>query len=361
MGLTKKSDGRYVVGQGIADGNEYKGSAAWRDMVIQYSDTGATDKSLEYLTYLKDYALYHSALGDPCIPPNVQIWMSTANTMKAVEADDITVDGDTVKIGSCTWDGSAWSFSEPTPGGGGSSLPSYTAADKGKFLGLGDAAPVETFIVPEQTITAAAESDPALSNVDVSFFSSSHVGETATISVNGVEETATCEESGGEYDYASTNWMVWINDGTPCLSSLITPLEAGTYTVSLTTSVPAVEPKWTQVSAESPVIFKATGTAQVLPQGVLVPLDHSWTDLLGPVLEIDSVTNALMWKKPLYINIPYVDVSTGAYSYADGSYLMRVISADLTGSDGVNTLTVANTQYVLMANQTDLFIAASAK
>ena len=30
MGLTKKSDGRYVVGKGIEDGNEYKGSAAWR-------------------------------------------------------------------------------------------------------------------------------------------------------------------------------------------------------------------------------------------------------------------------------------------------------------------------------------------
>lgn len=119
MGLTKKSDGRYVVGKGIADGNEYKGSAAWRDMVIQYSGDGATEKSLEYLTFLKDYALYHSAQGNPVIPPNVQIWMSTANTMKAVEADDITVDGETVKIGACTWDGSDWSFAEPTPGGGG--------------------------------------------------------------------------------------------------------------------------------------------------------------------------------------------------------------------------------------------------
>lgn len=190
MGLTKKSDGRYVVGKGIEDGNEYKGSAAWRDMVIQYSGDGATEKSLEYLTFLKDYALYHSAQGNPVIPPNVQIWMSTANTMKAVEADDITVDGETVKIGACTWDGSAWSFGEPIPGGGGSSLPEYTSADKGKVLSIGDASPVVTVVVPEQTLTVPAEAQIVpLANVEygVDDFT---VGITGIVTVNIGGESA---------------------------------------------------------------------------------------------------------------------------------------------------------------------------
>lgn len=153
MGLNKKRDGRYVVGIGIENGNEYKGSAGYRDMVIQYTADGATDKSMEYLEYLRDYALYHSEQGNPVVPPNVSVWLSTANTMKAVEADDVSVDGSNFSIGAISWDGSNWTFGEPTSGGGsGSSLPPYTSSDIGKVLTVGAAEPVEKVVIPEQTV-----------------------------------------------------------------------------------------------------------------------------------------------------------------------------------------------------------------
>ena len=37
-------------------------------------------------------------------------------------------------------------------GGGGSSLPPYTSADKGKVLTVGEVDPVETVVIPEQTV-----------------------------------------------------------------------------------------------------------------------------------------------------------------------------------------------------------------
>ena len=282
MGLTKKSDGRYVVGKGIADGNEYKGSAAWRDIVIQYSGDGATEKSLEYLTFLKDYALYHSAQGNPVIPPNVQIWMSTANTMKAVEADDITVDGETVKIGACTWHGSDWSFAEPTPGGGGSSLPPYTSADKGKVLTLGDGSESETVVVvPEQTVTVD-DVEATLLNVDTSGFA---VGVIATMSVNGTDYSVTAEEDSGAIVFPATDkdheYVIFYDGET----AVFTPDAPGTYTVSLTASVPVVEPKW-----EAAGLFV---TANYVNDGFII--DSNYATILSA---IESGINVIIAAKP---------------------------------------------------------------
>lgn len=244
MGLTKKSDGRYVVGKGIADGNEYKGSAAWRDIVIQYSGDGATEKSLEYLTFLKDYALYHSAQGNPVIPPNVQIWMSTANTMKAVEADDITVDGETVKIGACTWDGSDWSFAEPTPGGGGSSLPSYTSADKDKVLTVEEDPehPTVQTVVPNQTVTLV-EGGAVLTNCNEAFFASAEIGDTISAKIDNVDVTMTAVDMSGTVAFTSGNHAigkgredvvyVYMGENPPA-----------SVTVSATASVPDAVAKW---------------------------------------------------------------------------------------------------------------------
>ena len=246
MGLTKKSDGRYVVGKGIADGNEYKGSAAWRDIVIQYSGDGATEKSLEYLTFLKDYALYHSAQGNPVIPPNVQIWMSTANTMKAVEADDITVDGETVKIGACTWNGSDWSFAEPTPGGGGSSLPPYTAADKGKVLTLGEGSESETVvIVPEQTVTTAEMSGAYAGIIAgyefAEFLNDVRQYENFVITVGSNSYPATY--SGEGITSENNEYMiVGVPDGV--LFADMTATASASYSVAISAVTPVTEPKW---------------------------------------------------------------------------------------------------------------------
>ena len=257
MGLTKKSDGRYVVGKGIADGNEYKGSAAWRDIVIQYSGDGATEKSLEYLTFLKDYALYHSAQGNPVIPPNVQ-------------------------IGACTWNGSDWSFAEPTPGGGGSSLPPYTSADKGKVLTLGDGSESETVVVvPEQTVTVD-DVEATLLNVDTSGFA---VGVIATMSVNGTDYSVTAEEDSGAIVFPATDkdheYVIFYDGET----AVFTPDAPGTYTVSLTASVPVVEPKW-----EAAGLFV---TANYVNDGFII--DSNYATILSA---IESGINVIIAAKP---------------------------------------------------------------
>lgn len=188
MGIAKKTDGRYVVGKGIADANDYKGSAAWRDMVIQLTESGATEKSEEYLNFLKDYALNANSLGEPIMPPSVDVWISNHGTTTAVEADDVAIDGANYTICGIKWDGSAWDYTnagQGSGGGGGSSLPSYTSADKGKFLGLGEAAPVTNVIIPEQSISLtlvdSGVANCSLSNVD---FSSLSAGDTVTVTMN---------------------------------------------------------------------------------------------------------------------------------------------------------------------------------
>lgn len=119
MGIAKKTDGRYVVGIGVTDANDYKGSAAYRDIFIQLTESGASDKSLDYLNYLKDYAIYHNSLGEPIMPPSVNVWISNHGVTTAVEADDISLDGSNYTIGGIKWDGSAWDYTNAGQGSGG--------------------------------------------------------------------------------------------------------------------------------------------------------------------------------------------------------------------------------------------------
>lgn len=247
MGIYKKRDGRYVVGKGIVDSNEYKGSAGWRDMVIQYTASGATEKSLEYLEYLRDYALYHSGKGEPIIPPNVSIWLSTEDTMKAVEADDISVSGETVSIGAVTWDGSDWTFGTPSSGGGGgSSLPSYTSSDIGKVLTVGEGSEtIDTVIVPEQTVTLVGDSqDPVpLNNAEV--FVDLAVGTVCTLSVNGdVYEVEVEEDDGVKYvNYDNYTYTISYAPDGP-YAGVTFSASAGTYAVGLSAPMPSSEAKW---------------------------------------------------------------------------------------------------------------------
>lgn len=126
MGIAKKTDGRYIVGIGVTDANDYKGSAAYRDIFIQLTESGASDKSLDYLNYLKDYAIYHNSLGEPIMPPSVNVWISNHGVTTAVEADDLSLDGSNYTIGGIKWDGSAWDYTnagqEGGGGGGGTSI-----------------------------------------------------------------------------------------------------------------------------------------------------------------------------------------------------------------------------------------------
>ena len=159
MGIAKKTDGRYEVGLGVSDANDYKGSASYRDIYIQLTADGATADSVEKLTFLKDYAVYHSGLGEPIMPPSVNVWISNNGVTTAVEADDLSLDGDNYTICGIVWNGSSWDYSNAGQGhgGGGGGLPSYTSADIGKVL---------TVVEDGSSATAAWENGVAIITID---------------------------------------------------------------------------------------------------------------------------------------------------------------------------------------------------
>lgn len=232
MGLNKKRDGRYVVGIGIENGNEYKGSAGYRDMVIQYTADGATDKSMEYLEYLRDYALYHSEQGNPVVPPNVSVWLSTANTMKAVEADDVSVDGSNFSIGAISWDGSNWTFGEPTSGGSGSSLPPYTSSDIGKVLTVGEAEAKTVVVVPEQTVNFTVNGRTGCKGT-VSDIDAASLVDGASVVVKAAGTSYFCTYASGEISDGTL--LLVVDDGAISISGVIL---SGPKFVSATASVP---------------------------------------------------------------------------------------------------------------------------
>lgn len=135
MGIAKKTDGRHVVGVGVDNANDYRGSAAYRDIYIQLTSSGATEKSEEYLNYLKDYAIHANSLGEPIMPPSVDVWISNNGVTTAVEADDVSIDGNNYTICGIAWNGSSWDYSNAGQGSGGG-LPEVTSADEGKVLAV---------------------------------------------------------------------------------------------------------------------------------------------------------------------------------------------------------------------------------
>jgi hypothetical protein len=120
MAIFTTADGRQIVGAAQA-GNEYKGYAGRREIVIQLTETGATQDSLDALEFLKSYAVYHNSVGEPIFPASTNVFISNNGVTKAVEADEITVDGANVNIGGCLWNGTAWDFSNAGQSGGGGS------------------------------------------------------------------------------------------------------------------------------------------------------------------------------------------------------------------------------------------------
>lgn len=121
MGVNKTPDGRVNVGLGYSDLNQYKGYAGRREIVIQLTATGATQDSLDALEFLKSYAVYRNSVGEPIFPASTNVFISNNGVTKAVEADEVTVDGANVNIGGCVWNGTAWDFTNAGQGGGGSS------------------------------------------------------------------------------------------------------------------------------------------------------------------------------------------------------------------------------------------------
>ena len=57
----------------------------------------------------------------PIFPDGARVWISTNGYSKAVEADDVVIDGTNITIGGIVWNGSAWDFSNAGQSGGGGS------------------------------------------------------------------------------------------------------------------------------------------------------------------------------------------------------------------------------------------------
>ena len=133
MGVSLKNDGRVVVGIGIENEDNYKNSQTYRELIIKLNENGASEESVRYLEYLRDYAIYHNSLGEPLKAEGISIWVNNNGSTVAVEADDIKVDGSNVSIGGIKWDGSTWDYSNAMSGGGsgggGAFVVNITAVD----------------------------------------------------------------------------------------------------------------------------------------------------------------------------------------------------------------------------------------
>ena len=137
MAIYNTPDGRQVVGSTTA-GNDYHGFNGKRDIIIQLTADGATTAGLNALEYLKAYAIEQNKQNKPIFPNGTRVWISANGYTKAVEADDIVIDGENITIGGSAWNGEAWEFTNA--GQTGSSLPAVTGEDDGKVLTVVDGA-----------------------------------------------------------------------------------------------------------------------------------------------------------------------------------------------------------------------------
>lgn len=144
--------------------------------------------------------------------------------------------------------------------GGGSGLPAYTAADKGKVLTVGQK--TETVVVvPEQTATIAEEEEPApalLTGYDAQFFGSAVVGTEIEVTDNGNTITLTAEESsGGVLVFSAGDDTVQIaffeSDLGQFTAGLYFMGVPGSHTVTVRAERPAPSAVW---SAPSPAVYR---------------------------------------------------------------------------------------------------------
>lgn len=176
-------------------------------------------------------------------------------------------------------------------GGGGSSLPPYTSADKGKVLTVGEGSGSETIVVvPEQTVTV--ESGPVpLVGADASSFV---VGNTGVMTVNGTDHNVTATDMDGAIVYGGQEigFMIAYADGEVMCAG-----EPGTYTVSLTASVPSVEPKWEAAIIKlnfDDLAGRVTSSAGIVQNGIAKKIPayfmHSGNSVFLGVQTIEGTT-----------------------------------------------------------------------
>lgn len=184
-------------------------------------------------------------------------------------------------------------------GGGGSALPSYTSADIGKVLTIGEGESETVVIVPEQTVTYETATG-VIENAD---FSSVSVGDVATMTVNGVAEEVTAMEVDGAIGFVIGGVaIVHLPDGTTILEA-----QPATYTVSLAKTVTSIEPKWEAASGL---------TVYITNDGNSTTADHTFE-------EVDAVL-----QKGGAVNYVVSDYRTNREMY--GSAGRKVLIEDLS-------------------------------
>ena len=144
------------------------------------------------------------------------------------------------------------------------SLPEYTSADNGKVLTLGEGSESETvIIVPEQSVTIEYEGAVPLNSALTDYFVE---GATASLKINNTPHNVTCDkylafaytsESGGLLTTYTVYYLPEPDGDTPAGVYFNCNVD-GNYTVSLTKSVPVVEPKWEKI-VELPELPAANG------------------------------------------------------------------------------------------------------
>lgn len=247
-----------------------------------------------------------------------------------------------------------------------SSLPPYTSADKGKVLTVGEGSESETVVVvPEQTVTIG-ESPVVLSGADSSGFilgTTAHYeavfrGELGDIEYEG---DATCQEDDGVLFFTIPQCP-----GIALLNGEVVAAggHAGDWTISLTASVPSVEPKWEERNIVIPVSEQFTSmfitrlTAEVpkaIQAGVGVPV-------YSPAVGVEAI-NETEWDTAVSLIEKSLNDGVLPVFYTSQTYLIGArgveVSLDLNrwSIDGLSTSYVTNGytlriefSFVLMVN-----------
>lgn len=181
--------------------------------------------------------------------------LSTDTKPTNCSTGSVFVETDTGSVFLFDSEGGEWIEQFSLQNGGGSGLPSYSSSDIGKVLTVGEGDPVQTVIVPEQTVTASGENPAALTGADVSGFV---VGNEGVMTVNGTDYDVVASAINGAIVFGSAGSLMIGYMGDDVLFVAIAP---GTYTVSLTVSVPKAEPKW-EAAGGAPTVVNITQTEQ---------------------------------------------------------------------------------------------------
>jgi len=192
-------------------------------------------------------------------------------------------------------------------------VPKPTSSDIGKVLTVGEGSEtVQTVIVPEQTVTVESTPVP-LVGADASGFV---VGNTGVMTVNGTDHNVTATDMGGPeraivYGDQESGFMIAYVQG-----SVLFKGSPGTYTVSLTASVPSVEPKWD--AAEPVVALKVVRMISASSH------DHCTDFAVNKSVEdIETCFNVDTFK-PVYALLPAVTPSMPYYDYTIATYIALV-------------------------------------